>query len=68
MAKNLKGDVRFDNRQKRGFFRCAPVDPKTGMRRERKGLFLTSGKLNKHVASFSASMNEPEQPSSHGKT
>lgn len=41
MAKNLTGYVRFDNRRKRWFFRCAPVDPKTGVRRERKEFFLT---------------------------
>ncbi len=41
MAKNLTGYVRFDKRRKRWFFRCAPADPKTGLRREHKEFFLT---------------------------
>jgi Arm DNA-binding domain len=41
MAKNLTGYVRFDQTRKRWFFRCAPVDPKTGLRKERKEYFLT---------------------------
>jgi hypothetical protein len=41
MAKNLMGYVRFDKQRKRWFFRCAPIDPKTGLRNERKQFFLT---------------------------
>ena len=41
MAKNLTGYVRFDKKRKRWFFRCSPVDPKTGLRKERKEFFLT---------------------------
>jgi hypothetical protein len=41
MAKNLTGFVRFDKKRKRWFFRCSPVDSKTGLRKERKGFFLT---------------------------
>jgi integrase len=33
--------VRFDKKRKRWFFRCSPVDPTTGLRRERKEFFLT---------------------------
>ena len=41
MAKNLTGYVRFDKQRKRWFFRCSPVDTKTGLRKERKEFFLT---------------------------
>jgi len=41
MAKNLTGYVRFDKQRKRWFFRCSPIDSKTGLRKERKQFFLT---------------------------
>ena len=41
MAKNLTGFVSFDKKRKRWFFRCSPVDPKTGLRKEKKEFFLT---------------------------
>jgi hypothetical protein len=41
MAKNLTGYVSFDKGRKRWFFRCSPVDPKTGLRKEKKEFFLT---------------------------